>query len=472
MLFTLVRNFTVLTFFIGCAQAAIAGPSTDSILSGLAWYDDRGSVVSAHGGGIIKEGDRYYLFGEFKRDHSNEFNGFSCYSSTNLTSWKFENIALPIQPDGRLGSNRVGERPKVLKCPKTGEFVMYMHTDESAYKDPAVGYATSPTINGIYTFHGPLLIDGKPVKKWDMSVYQDDDGTGYLITHSGNLYKLSDDYKSITEQIVKDLAHGFESPAIFKHNGLYYWLGSGLTGWERNDNDYFTAKSLTGPWERQDFFAPKGTLTWNSQTTFILPVVGSETTTFMFMGDRWAHPRQNSAATYVWQPLQFDSSGKITLPTWQQSWKINTHTGAWSQSELTGKTIAITDRESVRQSEGWKPHTDANGYSDLRSNVKGSSLTIPFNGSQIALYGVARSDGGFGQFQIKDSNGEVVSTTIVETYCLYNEASLKFLSPKLKPSAYTLTVTVLGERFFWQGKRTSHGSTDDYVSVQKVLLVD
>ena len=103
--------------------------------------------------------------------------------------------------------------------------------------------------------------------------------------------------------------------------------------------------------------------------------------------------------------------------------------------------------------------------------MKGSSLTIPFTGSQIGLYGVARSDGGFGQVQIKDAKGEVVLTTIVESYCLYNEASLKFLSPRLKPGDYTLTVAVLGERFFWQAKRATYGSTGDYVSVQRVLLV-
>jgi hypothetical protein len=49
---------------------------------------------------------------------------------------------------------------------------------------------------------------------------------------------------------------------------------------------------------------------------------------------------------------------------------------------------------------------------------------------------------------------------------------LKFLSPKLPRGDYTLTVTVLGERFFWQAKTTTYGSMGDFVSVQNVLLVD
>lgn len=444
----------------------------DAIHSGVAWYDDRGNMVSAHGAGILKEGDRYFLFGEFKRDHGNAFSGFSCYSSSDLANWKYENIALPVQADGSLGPDRVGERPKVLKCPTTSEFVMYMHTDNSAYKDQAVGYATSPTINGTYTFRGPLLLDGKPVKKWDMSVFQDDDGAGYLVTHSGNLYRLADDYKSLTTQIVRDMTPGCESPAIFKRDGLYYWLGSGLTAWERNDNYYFTATSLAGPWEKQGIFAPKDTLTWNSQTTFVLPVVGSETTTWVFMGDRWAHPRQNSAATYVWQPLQFDAAGKISLPEFLSSWKIAPRTGRWAPTQFSGQLAPIGELDRVQHSESWLPHTDAKGLSDLRSNVKGATLTIPFTGSQIGLYGVARSDGGFGEIQIKDRGGKIVLGTVIETYCLYTEASLKFLSPKLMPGDYTLTVTVLGERFFWQAKRAAYGSTGDYVSVQKVLIVE
>jgi Glycosyl hydrolases family 43 len=446
--------------------------SASAIHSGVAWHDQNNNPVSAHGAGLIKEGDRFYLFGEFKQDHGNAFAGFSCYSSTDLANWKFESIVLPVQSDGRLGPDRVGERPKVMKCPTTGEFIMFMHTDNSTYKDPAVGYATSPKIEGPYKFLGPLLFDGKPVKKWDMGVFQDEDGVGYLITHSGNLFKLADDYKSITTQVVKDMTHGCEAPVIFKRNGLYYWLGSGLTAWERNDNNYFTATSLSGHWEHQGNFAPKDSLTWNSQTTFVLPVLGSEATTFLFMGDRWAHPLQHSAATYVWQPLQFDETGKISLPEFHPSWQIDTRTGRWSSVATEGTISDIGTYPGVRFSGGWQPHTDADGFTDIRSNVKDASVTIAFTGTRIGLYSVARSDGGFGRIEIKDSTGTVVLTTTIETYCLYRETSLKFLSPKLKRGDYTLTVTVLGEHFFWQAKRAAYGSTDDYVSVQKLLLVE
>ena len=129
-------------------------PGYEAISSGINWFDQDNNEVNAHGACIIKEGDTYYLFGEYKTDSANVFIGFSCYSSKDLYNWTFEGMALPQQAAGILGPNRVGERPKVMKCPKTGEFVMFMHTDDRNYKDAKVGYATSKTINGTYTFRG------------------------------------------------------------------------------------------------------------------------------------------------------------------------------------------------------------------------------------------------------------------------------------------------------------------------------
>ncbi len=471
-------SFLILcTRFFAVSAALLAatayGAPPAAILSGVPWHDQQGNIVSARGAGILKEGDRFYLFGEFKRDRGNDFAGFSCYSSSDLVHWTFHRIALPVQPDGRAGPGRVGERPKVLKCPSTGEYVMFFHSDDARYRDPAVAYATSRVIDGEYTFRGPLLFEGQPIQLWDMGVFQDDDGAGYLVTHSGNLYRLADDYRSVTAQVVANMTSGCESPAIFKRNGLYYWLGSGLTAWERNDNYYFTATSLSGPWQKRGNFAPSGTLTWNSQTTFVLPIVGTETTTWMFMGDRWAHPYQNSAATYVWQPLQFDEAGNLSLPHYRPAWNIDPVSGRWSPVELPGSVVelaAFGDR--LAHSDAWTPHTDPAGFADLRSNAKDASLSVTFTGTQIGFYSVARNDGGFGRVEIKNAAGEVIARTIVETYCLYPEASLKFLSRPLPRGTYTLTITPLGERFFWQAKTTTYGSTGDYVSVQKFLLVD
>lgn len=467
----LLRSFIVAIIALICITI-VAQPKTkqDAIYSGIAWYDNNNNMVSAHGAGITKENGIFYLFGEFKSDTSNAFNGFSCYSSKDLYNWAFENVVLSVQKNGRLGPNRVGERPKVMKCPKTGEYIMYMHSDDIRYKDQCIGYATCNTINGDYTFQGPLLFNGSPIKKWDMGVFQDDDGSGYVITHSGNLYKLNDDYKSVSEQVVKKMTGKCESPTIFKKDGIYFWLGSDLTSWERNDNYYFTAQSLKGPWDSKGLFAPKGTLTWNSQTTFVLPLTGSKDTTFMFMGDRWAFPRQNSAATYVWQPLSV-MGDSIFLPNYHEGWQIDTQLGIWSPKTTKGKTINHVDKKRINYTGEWVQSSSIDHFSQTRSDAKNASFTISFKGSQVALYGVAMPDGGYAQVKLEDKHGKIIISTLVDMYCKYSESSLKFLSPILDKGRYALTVTVVGEHGNWYKKDgTKFGSSGNFISVDKILI--
>lgn len=451
------------TQFVGLAQKNC---KVSSIISGVPWFDQHGKVVSAHGANIIKDNDRYYFFGECHTDTSNAFNGFSCYSSADLRNWKFERMVLPLQKNGKLGPNRVGERPKVLKCPHTGEYILYMHADSITYKDQYVGYATSDKINGTYTFRGPLLFNGKPIRKWDMGVFQDTDGSGYIITHSGNLYRLSDDYKSVTEQLVKDMTPQCEAPAIFRKDSVYFWLGSYLSSWEKNDNYYFTARSLRGPWVPRGNFAPVGSLTLNSQTTFVLPVSGTEGTTYLFMGDRWSYPKQASAATYIWQPLRVEA-GSISLPVYEQSWNVDLKTGFWSALPVTGKPIGLS---ALTRTGLWSDIIIEN-QTFLRSQQRGAALSYRFQGRQVSLLGRSTPDGGYVRVSIKNRQGKVVLSSLVDFYCKYPVSELKFVSPKLPTDDYLFNMEIQGEHGNWTDKRKNiYGSTGDYMTISGLIV--
>lgn len=438
----------------------------DAIYSGLPWMDDRGKAVSAHGANIIKDNGKYYLFGEYKTDSANVFNGVSCYSSVDLYNWKFERIALPVQAAGKLGPNRVGERPKVMKCPNTGEYIMYMHVDTLGYIDQFIGYATSKTITGPYIFQGPLLFNGKPIRKWDMGTFQDQDGLGYVLIHGGEIYKLAEDYKSVVEKVNESLASGFESPTLFRKDSLYYFLGSNLTSWERNDNYYFTATSLQGPWVKRGVFAPEGTLTWNSQCTFVLPIAGEKDTTYMYMGDRWSFPKQASAATYVWQPLTVSDSS-LSIPAYQEAWKIDISHGMALPTSFKGKSIECSNKKKIKYLGNWRQDT----LSLQSADTKGATLALNFHGTRIGLHGLARPEGGYAHVQLQNSKGKTVLSSIIDMYCKYPISSLKFLSPVLPKDHYTLTVTVMGERGNWSDKRKSlYGSTGYMVSLDNIMI--
>jgi hypothetical protein len=335
-------------------QPALA--TVASIQSGVAWLDDHGDPVNAHGGGIWYENGKYYLYGEYFSGGTNDFKGMAMYSSADLMNWTWIGKVLPVQASGELGPNRVGERPHILKCPGTGEYVMFIHAADPTYqKDKECVYATSPAIDGVYTFRGALTnASGAKIVHSDMSAFQDG-GTGYVITESGYAHKLAPDYHSWVEISLQgpSALAGAESPTVFKMGDTYYWLFSDKTGWRSNDNNYATAPAIAGPWTKKGLLAPAGELTWNSQSTFVLPVKGTQGTTYIFGGDRW-NADDNSKATYVWQPL-IVNAGAISMPAFYASWYLNAATGTWSPDRMP---TPIRRRASARHAsaEG-KPRT-------------------------------------------------------------------------------------------------------------------
>jgi hypothetical protein len=131
----------------------------------------------------------------------------------------------------------------------------------------------------------------------------------------------------------------YESPAMVKIGGTYYLFGSHLTGWNTNDNQYTTATSIGGTWSAWRSFAPSGTNTCNSQTTTILPVSGSSTTSYVFLGDRW-NPNNLADSRYVWEPMTI--SGTTVSMTCQTSFTVDAATGT-----VTGAaSYRITNRNS------------------------------------------------------------------------------------------------------------------------------
>ena len=104
----------------------------------------------------------------------------NCYLSTNLVEWGYVGALLSRQASGDLGPNRVLERPKVMYNSKTGEYVMYMHIDNSSYGEAKVGVATSSSVCGSYSYQGSFQPLGYHSR--DMGLFQDDDGTAYLLS--------------------------------------------------------------------------------------------------------------------------------------------------------------------------------------------------------------------------------------------------------------------------------------------------
>ncbi|MEO8901634.1 MAG: hypothetical protein ABI488_07710 [Polyangiaceae bacterium] len=339
----------------GAGASSCSGPigtMSGALATGINFLDTDGQRVDAHGGGIIQVGGTFYLHGEYfsPTTTDNYFNGFSMYSSKDMATWKNEGIILPQQASGELGPKRAGERPHIIKCPSSGEFVLYAHAASSDYQtDKEIVFATSATVNGKYAYQGPLKnASGAMVVHSDMTAITDGD-SAYVITESGHVYTLAKDCHSWlsdkTYPAVNGNSGGVEAPTVFKAGSTYYWLGSSKTGWRANNNFYSTASAITGPWTYQGYVAPvtdpsneiSDQRTWLSQTTWVMPVTGCKGTTYVYWGDHWdgtastaAPGKHNNLATFVFQPLVFTGT-KIAMPTYFASWKLDVGAGTWSQ---------------------------------------------------------------------------------------------------------------------------------------------
>ena len=309
-----------------CCLAPAAWSAPQWIRPGGVWPDDRGRHIQAHGGGILKLDETYYWFGE-DRSQGNERDRryVSCYASKDLANWSFRHQVLNIAAPENLGRDWVLERPKVFFNSTTKQFVMYAHLDDGAYKLARVALAVCDSADGNYTY----LKSFRPLghESRDLGQFIDDDGAAYLIFEDRpfgfRIARLSADYLDLDKEMCLVPAH-LEGGAVVHYAGLYYAIGSALTGWSPNPNKYATAVSLQGPWSEFKDIAPPETKTYGSQSTMMLKVAGTRKTTVIFMGDIWK-PRAQWDSRYLWMPLEI-GQGKLWLPE-PKDWTLDIRTG-------------------------------------------------------------------------------------------------------------------------------------------------
>lgn len=281
--------------------------------------DDHGQVAQLHGLGIQCFGGTYYAYGENKAN-GNRFQGVACYTSDDLAHWRSEGIVLGVRESGLLAADTIAERPKVLRCPSTGEYVMYIHTERGDYNYAHIGVAVADNPLGPFRFLFSMQPFGNISR--DIGVFQDEDGAGYLISedreHGTHIYRLSGDYHSVVEDVAcergTNYEYGHESPTIIRHEGLYYWFGSQLTGWNCNDNMFATATDLHGPWSEWKPFTPLGSKTFESQCNLVMPLPDGQ---FLYIGDRW-NPDDLGNSPTLWLPIRI--GGGEAMLEWHDEW--------------------------------------------------------------------------------------------------------------------------------------------------------
>lgn len=334
------------------------------------WRDTEGQEIKAQGGCILEDGKVFHWIGPAFEGENFHFHALNHYSSADLQSWKKLPpiltpdmpglTAVPISPTSWVG------RPWVMKR-AAGDYVMWIEAGKlsgSAYRNRfAIFHATG--------LAGPWAFDtvyaslpdsaGIPQSLGDLGAYHDvSTGNAYLLYTLDKveangfqaIVKLSPDFRRVlapaagglTAEFPKTEYYGQEAAALFKRGSLYYHIMSDTRGWRPSVTRYRTAGSV-GPasvWSalKEVKLLPAGdAYSFRTQHDFVLPITGSDSTTYVYCGDRWSLYGETdyggAVGRQAWFPLTFDANGAPTLnaPGFAANggdWTLDPGTGKWS----------------------------------------------------------------------------------------------------------------------------------------------
>jgi len=337
------------------------------------WTDTSGAPLYSQGGGVLQVGSTFYWYGvryggaatyDAKPSGKNSDTSFvsvTCYSSTDLAHWTFENDVLTAASSGATGwVGRVGAAYHAAS--KTYVLVM-QYTGSSGTGEL---FATSSTPNGTFAVNNvqASLANVENNQSGDQSVFTDDDGQAYLVFSNAmgrsNLYVAplrAADFLAVdpATEVYASSAGGREGNCMYKYAGRYYINSSDLHGWNASHTYYVSATNILGPYSAEAVIGnTDADFSHVTQSGLFVTVHGSSQTTVIFGGDRWSDFAGNGIGFNQWMPLTFSG----TAPAMQSlsQWIIDAQTGAWSvgpQNNYVLNPSFEADRVSVAQPAGW-----------------------------------------------------------------------------------------------------------------------
>ncbi|RME99994.1 MAG: hypothetical protein D6768_13860 [Chloroflexi bacterium] len=303
--------------------------------------DTNGNILDAHGGAHFNVFEnRYYNYGV----HYMDTDGFSftqhyvSYSSKDFVNWEFHGRLLAKNAPAGLYF-----RPHVVYNPKTQQYVLwylwyknYVHAAKNiCFKGVAVSDSPSgpfEIVNNNVPLSGGL--------SGDHDLFVDDDGTGYLIysmhDFSGRkkraiitVERLAGDYLSSAMHSAQIPAEDIpcEAPAMFKRNGLYYFMFDRWTdrGPRGSGARVYTATSPFGPYTYRGNVNrhPGGTPIIKAQQNTVAPVETPNGIEYIWVGDRWKSREIMGESFQFWAPLVFDDGGNIETFKFVDDWSMD-----------------------------------------------------------------------------------------------------------------------------------------------------
>jgi hypothetical protein len=385
---------------VGLLLSASHSPAA-TIQNDVFWKDVSGNLLCSQSGTILKVGGTYYWWGNkygnavtYAADPVSRkrgggggggggFAAVTCYSSTDLVNWKFENnVLVPATVPGSGPGDWFG-RMGVVYNTTTRKYVLIMEYIPKAVRLGEELFATSDTPAGNFTFDHiqaqlTNVVNNAP---GDQTVFMDDDGKAYLVlssSHGRNHQYVAQlrasDFLNIEPATQIFQGPGREGNCMFKYQGRYYYCSSNLHGWNASPTFVISATNIMGPYSPESVM-PNTELDFShvTQTGFFITVNGTKQTTVIFAGDRWSNFGGNGIGYNDWCPLSFNGTTPVFNSLSQ--WNLDATTGAWSVGPGNNYVLNPSfeaDRVSQRALAGWTNTTNIQG-ADPNGNLKGAA---------------------------------------------------------------------------------------------------
>jgi len=368
------------------AKAADTTAVSNQIENDIFWHDTDGNPIYSRGGifkftvdGVTK----YYWYGvkydeseiyyndSSKAQKNNHFAGVTCYSSTDLTNWKYEgDVVVPeeitkreemdnqdVEWVGRLG---------VAYMEDTGKYALFVQhecadPDNKLDKNQTDNYSkqvlvlTSDSPTGQFKWNQRIDMrdyTGGTTNTGDQTVFTDEDtGKDYLVYSYGSgrgkifiseIQTQADGKVGLGPSYMVYKGAGREGNCMFKYNGKYYICASDLYGWNAShayymvldslDESYLAAKAKNPETNMKIMPGCSDDFCHVTQTGFFYTVKGTEQETVLFCGDRWADFARNGLGYNQWCPLSFTEDGTPYYNS-LSAWNLDAETGTWTVAD-------------------------------------------------------------------------------------------------------------------------------------------
>jgi Glycosyl hydrolases family 43/Carbohydrate binding module (family 6) len=411
-LFRLVRPLArALASAIGVALLALlVSPAHAGVITNdTFWKDTSGNNIYSQGGGVFKFGNTYYWYGvkyagavayaadPFGKKEDTTFQAVTCYSSTDLVNWKFENNIVTSSTPGLGGPTWFG-RLGVFFNASTSRYVLVSQYFGGLGQGNIYFTGTSPTGNfSVNSLQYPVPGVANNTTG-DQTVFTDTDGKSYLVCSSSSgrsgWYVAAFNANGIGTQTAVRIGGGTgrEGNCMFKYNGRYYFCSSDLHGWNASQCYYISATNIFGPYGAEGIMTNSATDYCHvTQTGFFVTVAGTSGTTVIFAGDRWADFAGNGIGYNQWCPVTF--SGTTPIFNSLSKWDLNAAAGTWTVA--AGNNYAKNpsyeaDRITLTTATGWTTtsnsgnsggngngHTGDYFYHHTNSSTTRQSIAVP-----------------------------------------------------------------------------------------------